>query len=325
MRAVLCKHLEGPKGLFIEEVPKSHPQKGELSVLVRYVALNFFDTLIIRGKYQVKPELPFSLGGEISGIVDQVGEGVKGFASGDRVAAYLGWGGAREEVLLPAQKAIPIPQNVSDDIAASLSIVYGTALYGLKDRGVLRSGETVAVLGAAGGAGLAAVEVAKNLGARVIAVASSQEKLQTCRAHGADDLLDYTKEDLKEGLRRITSGQGVDIIYDCVGGNAAEPALRALKWDGRFLVIGFASGEIPKIALNLLLVKGISAIGVFWGESVKRDPQVHASNMRTLLNWAAEGKIKPLIHAVYPLEKIEDALGVLEGRAAIGKVLLRVS
>ncbi|MFM7085006.1 MAG: NADPH:quinone oxidoreductase family protein [Hyphomicrobium sp.] len=325
MRAVLCKKLEGPKGLFIEDIPKSQPQMGEISVLVRYVALNFFDTLIIRGKYQVKPELPFSLGGEISGVVESVGEGVKGFVKGDRLAAYLGWGGAREQVLIPLEKAIPIPQNVSDEIAASLSIVYGTALYGLKDRGAVREGQTVAVLGAAGGAGLAAVEVAKNLGASVIAVASSEEKLQTCRAHGADALLDYTKEDLKEGLRRLTSGEGVDVIYDCVGGSAAEPALRALKWDGRFLVVGFASGDIPKIPLNLLLVKGISVIGVFWGESVKRDPTGHAINMRKLLNWASEGKIKPLIHTVYPLEKVEDALGVLEGRSAIGKVLLKVS
>lgn len=325
MRAVLCKHLEGPQGLVIEDVAEGKPQRGELSLSVRYVALNFFDTLITRGKYQTKPELPFSPGGEISGVVTQVGEGAVGFKVGDRVVAYVGWGGAREQLILPSEKAISVLQDVSDEIAASLSIVYGTALYGLKDRGALRSGDTLVVLGAAGGAGLAAVEVGKNLGARVIAVASSHEKLLTCKAHGADDLIDYTKEDLKEALRQRTSGEGVDVIYDCVGGSAAEPALRALKWQGRFLIVGFASGDIPKIALNLLLVKGISALGVFFGEWVKRSPQAHAENMRMLLQWASKGKIQPQIHAVYPLDQIKEALGVLEGRSAIGKVLLKVS
>lgn len=325
MRAVLCKRLEGPEALVIEDVPAVEPGPGEIAVTVRVAALNFFDTLITRGKYQHKPELPFSPAGEIAGVVARVGEGVSGFQPGDRVAAYLGWGGARDEVIVTTEAAIPIPSGVADEDAAGVPITYGTAIHGLKDRANVQPNEWVAVTGAAGGAGLAAIEIAKVMGARVIAVASSEEKLAICRAHGADAVIDYGKEDLKQALRERTGGAGVDVVYDCVGGGAAEPALRALRWNGRFLVVGFASGDIPKFPLNLLLVKGVSVMGVFWGEAVKRDPAGHRANMEFVLRAVADGRLRPHVHGTYPLERIAEAIGVLERREATGKVVVRVS
>jgi NADPH2:quinone reductase len=325
MRAVLCKRLDGPEALVIEEVPGAEPGPGEIAVTVRVAALNFFDTLITRGKYQHKPELPFSPAGEIAGVVARVGEGVTGFQPGDRVAAYLGWGGARDEVILTTEAAIPIPSGVADEVAAGVPITYGTAIHGLKDRANVQPNEWVAVTGAAGGAGLAAIEIAKVMGARVIAVASSEEKLAICRSHGADAVIDYGKEDLKQALRERTGGAGVDVVYDCVGGDAAEPALRALRWNGRFLVVGFASGDIPKFPLNLLLVKGVSVMGVFWGEAVKRDPAGHRANMEFVLRAVADGRLRPHVHGTYPLERIAEAIGVLERREATGKVVVRVS
>jgi NADPH2:quinone reductase len=325
MRAVLCKRLDGPEALVIEDVPAAEPGPGEIAVTVRVAALNFFDTLITRGRYQHKPELPFSPGGEIAGVVARVGEGVSGFQPGDRVAAYLGWGGARDEVIVTTEAAIPIPSGVADEDAAGVPITYGTAIHGLKDRANVQPNEWVAVTGAAGGAGLAAIEIAKVMGARVIAVASSEEKLAICRAHGADAVIDYGKEDLKQALRERTGGAGVDVVYDCVGGGAAEPALRALRWNGRFLVVGFASGDIPKFPLNLLLVKGVSVMGVFWGEAVKRDPAGHRANMEFVLRAVADGRLRPHVHGTYPLERIAEAIGVLERREATGKVVVRVS
>ena len=269
MKAALCKSLDGPAGIVIEDIapPKAGP--GQAVIAVKAAALNFFDTLITRGKYQVKPELPFSPSGEVAGLVESLGLGVEGFAVGDRVMACVGYGGAREKVAVAADALVPIPGGVSDEIAAGVSVTYGTAIHGLKDRAQLKPGETVAVLGAAGGAGLAAVEIAKLMGARVIAVASSEEKLAVCRAHGADEAVNYGADDLKAGLRALTGEAGVDVVYDCVGGPSSEAALRALGWHGRLLVVGFASGEIPKIPLNLLLLKGVAAIGVSWGEAVE--------------------------------------------------------
>ena len=325
MKAVLCKSLDGPEGVVITDVPEPVAGPGEVVVAVRAAALNFFDTLITRGKYQTKPELPFSPGGEIAGRVVALGEGVEGLAVGDRVAAYVGYGGAREQVAVPAIAAVKIPDNVPDDIASGVSITYGTAIHGLKDRGHLKPGETVAVLGAAGGAGLAAVEIAKALGATVIAVASSPEKLAIARTHGADETIDYAAvTDLKQALRDATGGAGVDIVYDCVGGPHAEPALRALKWNGRYLVIGFASGDVPKFPLNLLLVKGVSVTGVFWGESVARDPLGHRANMTDILAAISSGRLHPRLHARYPLDQFHAALGVIERREAEGKVVLMV-
>lgn len=324
MKAALCKSLDGPAGVSVEEIPTPQPGSGEVLVRVKAAALNFFDTLITRGEYQFKPELPFSPGGEIAGVVEALGEGVSGVALGDRVAAYVGWGGAREQVVVQADQLVAIPDGVSDEVAAGIAVTYGTAMHGLKDRGHLRAGETVAVLGAAGGAGLAAVEIAKLMGARVIAVASSEEKLAVTRAHGADDAVNYAGRDLKDGLKALTGGGGVDVVYDCVGGDSAEAALRAMAWQGRFLVIGFASGDIPKIPLNLLLLKGCDAIGVFWSEAVKRNLAGHRENMSQVLQWVAEGKLAPRIHGTFPLAEIRDALSVIDRREAVGKVVLKI-
>jgi len=322
MKAALCKSLGGPAGLTVEEIAAPAPGPGEVLIAVKAAALNFFDTLITRGKYQSKPELPFSPAAEVAGVVEALGPGVTGFQAGDRVAAYLGWGGAREKVLAPADAVVPIPSGVGDEVAAGIAVTYGTAIHGLKDRAHLKPGETVAILGAAGGAGLAAVELAKLMGARVIAVASSEDKLAITRAHGADEAVNYAGTDLKDGLKALTGGRGVDVVYDCVGGDSSEAALRAMAWQGRFLVVGFASGEIPKIPLNLLLLKGCDAVGVFWGEAVKRDPAGHRDNMRQVLDWVAEGRLAPRIHGTFPLDGIREALSVIERREAVGKVIL---
>jgi NADPH:quinone reductase len=325
MKAALCKSLDGPAGIVIENVQDPVAGPGEVVVRVRMAALNFFDTLITRGKYQSKPALPFSPAGEVAGFIDSVGAGVTGLKPGDRVAAYLGWGGAAEKVSAPAGAVIRIPAGVSDEVAASVSITYGTAIHGLKDRGSLKPGETVAILGATGGAGLAAVEVAKLMGAIVIACGASDDKLEACRRAGADHLINYDRLDLKTALREATGGRGVDVVYDCVGGRYSEPAIRALAWNGRLLVIGFAAGEIPEVPLNLLLLKGASAIGVFWGESVKRDPAGHRANMEQVLAWVAAGQLHPVIHGIYPLDDIANAIGILDHREANGKVVIRVS
>ena len=322
MKAALCKSLDGPSALVVEDIAVPQPGPGEVLIDVRAAALNFFDTLITRGKYQSKPDLPFSPSAEIAGTIAALGPGVTGHKVGARVAAYLGWGGAREKVIAAAETVIPIPDGVSDTIAAGISVTYGTAIHGLKDRARLQPGETVAVLGAAGGAGLAAVEIAKLMGARVIAVASSPEKLAVTKAHGADEAIDYSGTDLKDGLRALTGGRGVDVVYDCVGGASSEQALRATAWQGRFLVVGFASGDIPKIPLNLLLLKGCDALGVFWGEAVKRDPAAHRANMVQVLDWVAQGALSPRIHGTFALDDIREALAVIEKREAVGKVVL---
>ncbi|MGI9405851.1 MAG: NADPH:quinone oxidoreductase family protein, partial [Hyphomicrobiaceae bacterium] len=265
MRAAICKAFDGPDAVTLEEVDDPVAGSDEVVVTVGAAALNFFDTLLVRNRYQYKPELPFSPCAEMAGTVESVGPGVNGFSAGDRVVAYLKWGCAREKVVAPVEQLVKVPDAVDDVVASGLIVTYGTAMHGLKDRGNLQPGETVAVLGASGGAGLAAVEVAKRLGARVIAVASSEEKLAVCKAHGADDLLNYSQGDLKQDLKDFTDGRGVDVVYDCVGGPYAEPAVRAMAWGGRFLVIGFAAGEVPKIPLNLALLKGCALVGVFWG------------------------------------------------------------
>ena len=322
MKAALCKSLDGPDGVMIGDLAEPQAGPGEVVVRVRAAALNFFDTLITRGKYQTKPELPFSPAGEIAGVIDSVGSGVEGLEAGQRVAAYVGYGGAREKIVADARSCVPIPENVSDETAAGVAITYGTAIHGLKDRGRLKAGEWVAISGASGGAGLAAIEIARSIGGRVIAIASGAEKIAVCREHGAEVTIDYKSEDLKEALRRVTGGEGIDIAYDCVGGAAAEPMLRALRWQGRFMVIGFASGDIPRIPLNLLLVKGSEAIGVFWGEFVRRNPGQHRQNMVEVLNWIAAGRLRPVIHKTFPLSAAAEAIRVLDRREAVGKVIL---
>jgi NADPH2:quinone reductase len=322
MKAALCKSLDGPDGIAVENLPDPVPAPGEAIVRVEAAALNFLDTLISRGKYQYKPELPFSPSAEFAGVVESVAPGVTDVRPGQRVFGYVGYGAARELLAVEAERLIPLPDGVSTEVGATLTVTYGTAIHGLRDRGRLAAGETVAVLGASGGAGLAAVEVAKLLGARVIAVASSPEKLEICKQRGADLTIDYSKADLKTALRELTDGRGVDVVYDCVGGEHAEPAVRAMAWGGRFLVVGFAAGQIPKIPLNLLLLKSCDLVGVFWGESTRRDPAAHRRNMIDIARWVAEKKLAPHIHRSMPVEQIADAIRLLDARTVTGKVVV---
>lgn len=322
MKAALCKSLDGPQGLIIEDVADPVAGAGQVIVRIKAAGLNFADTLITRGKYQFKPELPFSPGAEIAGVIEALGSGVKSFAVGQRVMAYVNWGGAAEKISVEETALVPLPDAVTDRIAAGVSVTYGTAIHGLRDRGQLKSGETVVVTGAAGGAGQAAIELAALMGARVIAVASSPEKLRIARDAGAHDVIEFPGNDLKEAVRALTAGRGADVVYECIGGEAAEPLVRALAWQGRFLVVGFASGEIPKIPINLLLLKGAALSGVFWGEAVRRDSAAHRAGMEQVLAWIAEGKLKPKTHGVFPLSDITEALGILDRREAQGKVII---
>ncbi len=324
MKAAVCTTLDGPDAIKIVDMPQPIAGPGEVVVRVRAAALNFLDTLITRGKYQFKPELPFSPSAEIAGEVVALGEGVDDIAVGQRVSGYIGWGGAREYVAVRRELLIEVPDGIPDAVAAGVSVTFGTAMYGLFDRGRMQPGETVAVLGASGGAGLAAVEVAALAGAEVIAVASSAEKLDICRRHGATKLLNYREEDLKQGLRDMTDGRGPDIIYDCVGGADAEAALRSIAWLGRFLVIGFASGEIPKIPLNLTLLKNCDIAGVFWGEAAVREPAAQRRNIAQVFDWIAAGRMVPHTSQVFPLEGIADAIRQLDARAVTGKLVIEI-
>jgi NADPH:quinone reductase len=323
MKAVLCTRLGGPDDLEIRDIPDPAAGAGEAVVKVEAAALNFFDTLIIAGKYQIKPDLPFSPAAEFAGTVESVGAGVSGIAAGDRVLGYSGYGAARERVAIPASRLVKLPASFDAERAAGLAVTYGTSYYALKDRAGLKPGESLAVLGAAGGVGLAAVELGKAMGARVIACASSDEKLAFARRHGADDGVNYASENLREGLKRLGGDRGVDVIYDPVGGAQAEAALRAIAWEGRYLVVGFAAGEIPKLPLNLVLLKSCDVLGVFWGAWIDRDPEAHRANMADLVAWCAAGKLSSHVHAVYPLEKVAEALKAIANRQVMGKILLR--
>jgi NADPH:quinone reductase len=323
MKAILCTRYGGPDDLEFKDLPDPVPGTGEVVVAVKSAALNFFDTLIIAGKYQVKPPFPFSPASEFAGVVERVGAGVTGLAAGDRVLGYGGFGAAREKVAIGAQRVVKIPDTLDFDRAAGITVIYGTTLHALQDRAGLKAGETLAVLGASGGTGLAAIEIGKLMGARVIACASSDDKLAFARERGADEGINYAKDDLKEALRRLTGGKGVDVIYDPVGGPYAEPALRSIAWGGRFLVIGFAAGEIPKIPLNLALLKGCDIVGVFWGAFIERDPKGHQANMVELVRWAAEGRISAHVHGTYPLAETPAALKAIADRKVMGKVILR--
>jgi len=320
MRAVLCKDWGPPDSLVVEDVPSPAPGKGQLLVSVKASGVNFPDVLLIQNKYQFKPELPFSPGSEIAGVVRQVGEGVHGFMPGDQVMAHIRWGGYAEEVVVDEALVTPVPAGLDFTVAASFGLVYATAYHSLKDRARIKAGETLLVLGAAGGVGLAAVELGKLFGARVIACASSDEKLETCRRFGADVTINYEREDLREALRNL--GAAVDVALDPVGGKYSEPALRAMAWKGRYLVVGFASGEIPRIPLNLMLLKGCSIVGVFWGEFARRERDVNAANLRELTAWLRAGKIKPLVSASYPLARAADALKDMMSRKVQGKIVL---
>ncbi len=322
MKAVLCKSHGLPDTLMIEEIPSTQPGPKEVLIRVKACGVNFPDTLIIQGNYQFKPEMPFSPGGELAGIVTEAGAQVSHVKPGDHVIAFTGWGGFAEEVVTDAYKVIPIPPSLDFNIAASFAMVYGTSYHAFYDRAQLKSGETVLVLGAAGGVGLAAVEIAKIMGARVIAAASNDVKLDVCRSHGADELVNYNHIDWRDRVKQLTDGKGVDVIYDPVGGDLSEPAIRLIAWNGRYLAIGFAAGSIPKVSLNLPLLKGCSIVGVFWGEFAMRQKRENQANMQQLFAWLMEGKLKPHISAVYPLEKAADALNALMARQTTGKVVL---
>lgn len=325
MKAILCKAYGPADSLVIEDVPAPEVREREVKVRVRAAGLNFPDTLIIEGRYQLKPPLPFSPGSEMAGEVISVGDQVTRLKVGDRVAGWTGFGAFAEEVVVPEERLLPVPDGMSDEQAAAFTMVYGTSYHALKQRARLQPGETLLVLGASGGVGLAAVELGKAMGARVIAAASSAEKLAVAAEAGADEGIDYTREPLKEAAKRLSGGQGVDVIYDPVGGEYTEQALRAMAWNGRHLIVGFAAGDIPKIPANLPLLKGCSVVGVFWGEFTRREPVANGENMQELLRLFEEGRIHPRISGVYAFEDYAEALGALTGRRATGKIVLKVA
>lgn len=322
MKALVCVEHGAPEKLVIQDLPSPEPGKGQLRIRMKAAGVNFPDVLIIQNLYQFKPPLPFSPGGEAAGIVDAIGPGVTRFKPGDRVIAMTGDGAFSEEFLASEDQVQPMEDDMPFDVAAGFVMTYGTSHYALKQRGQLKKGETLLVLGASGGVGLAAVELGKLMGAHVIAAASTAEKLAVCKEHGADELVNYTTEDLKARVRELTKGRGADVIYDPVGDRYADPAFRNIAWNGRYLVIGFAGGEIPKLPLNLPLIKGGSIVGVFWGAFTQHEPEAHRENMRELLGWFRDGKLKPHICAHFPLEEGAKAIRMLMDRKAKGKVII---
>ena len=323
MKAILCTHFGTPDELELADIPEPKAGPGEAVVRIKAAALNFFDLLLIAGKYQHKPPFPFSPAAEFAGVVESVGAGVTGFAPGDRVIGWTGWGAARERIAAGAAQLAKLPDNLDFERAAGLTVTYATTLYGLRERGRLKPGETLVVLGATGGVGLAAIEIGKIMGARVIACASSDEKLAFAKAHGADETVNYASDDLREALKRLGGARGIDLVYDPVGGQYTEPALRSLGWEGRYLVVGFAAGDIPKIPLNLVLLKSCDIRGVLWGAWTLRDPKGQAALMKDIAAWCAEGKLSAHVHAVYPLAETASALKAIADRKAMGKIVLR--
>lgn len=324
MKAILCHRYGTADELELSDLPQPDAGEGEVVVKVAAAALNFFDTLLIAGKYQIKPDFPFSPAAEFAGTVHSVGKDVTTFAPGDRVMSYAAYGAAREFVVAEASRLVRIPDNLDFERAAGLSVTYGTTIHALKDRAKLQPGETLAVLGAAGGTGLAAIEIGKLMGARVIACASSDEKCEFTKKHGADETVNYGRDDLRAELKRVGGKHGIDVIYDPVGGDYAEPALRSMAWKGRYLVIGFAAGEIPKIPLNLVLLKGCDVVGVHWGVFVEREPEAQARNMDEIVRWCADGKLSAHVHAVYPLSETGQALKDIAARKVMGKAILKI-
>jgi NADPH2:quinone reductase len=324
MKAIVCKQYGPPESLAYEEVPALQPGPGEVVVSVKAASLNFPDVLIIQNKYQFKPPLPFSPGSELAGVVKAVGEGVQRWKPGDRVMAFTTYGAFAEEAKTEASRLIPMPGAMSFETAAAFVLAYGTSDHALRDRGGLRAGETLLVLGAAGGVGLAAVEIGKALGARVIACASSEDKLRVCREHGADAAIDYARQDLRERIRALTEGRGADVVYDAVGGAYSEPAFRSIAWRGRHLVVGFAAGEIPRLPLNLALLKGAAIVGVFWGDFARREPDRFAQSVQQLGRWYEEGKLRPHVSSTFSLAQAPEALKLMAERRVTGKVVLQV-
>lgn len=322
MKAVLCQELGPADKLVIGDVADPKAGAGEVVVDVKAAGLNFPDTLIIQGKYQVRPDLPFTPGGEGAGIVAEVGEGVKHLKVGDKIIFMTQTGAFAEKAVVPAITAIPMPDGLSFEMAAGITLTYGTSYHALKQRAELKPGETVLVLGAAGGVGIATVELAKAMGAKVIAAASTDEKLEFCKQSGADELINYSTEDLKTRIKEITGGKGVDVIYDPVGGDYTETAFRNMAPGGRLLVIGFAAGDIPKVPINLCLLKQASLVGVFWGAWVSKNPGEQLQNMKEIMGMVAEGKVRAAVNDVFPLAEVEAAYACLTERRAKGKVIL---
>ena len=321
MKALLCREL-GTRELAVAEVAAPVAGPKQVVVDVKAAAANFPDVLMLEGKYQFKPPMPFAPGCELAGIVSAVGEGVQDLHVGQRVLAVVQHGAFAEQAVADVARVVAIPDAVPFEAAAAFMFTYGTSYHALKDRGRLAAGETLLVLGAAGGVGLAAVGLGKRMGARVIAAASSPAKLEACRSQGADETIDYTREDLRERLKALTGGAGVDVVYEPVGGEFTEPAFRSLAWGGRLLVVGFANGDIPKLPLNLPLLKGASVVGVFWGDFTRREPEANRANMAQLVAWLAEGKLRPHVGARYPLARGGEAIADVRERRAVGKVLV---
>jgi NADPH2:quinone reductase len=323
MKAVVCKSFGPPENLTLEEVADPAPGRGQVLIDVHAVGLNFPDVLQIAGKYQFQPPFPFTPGSELAGVVAQVGMGVSGVNPGDRVMALVATGAMAEKVVADASAVDVIPQTMDFEIAAGLGIAYGTSYHALAQRARLQPGETLLVLGASGGVGLAAVEIGKAFGAHVIAAASTDQKLEIARQHGADVLVNYSQKSLKDTIKELTSGSGVDVIFDPVGGDLFDQSTRCINWNGRILVVGFASGIIPKYPINLALLKGCEIVGVFWGEFRKREPELFRKNCQALFDLFREGKIKPLISQAFPLNRYAEALNVFVHRQAVGKIVLR--
>ncbi|HTQ12505.1 MAG TPA: NADPH:quinone oxidoreductase family protein [Rhizomicrobium sp.] len=330
MKAALCTHYGPPEELELRDIASPKAGKGQIVVSVKACGVNFPDVLMIQDKYQFKPALPFPPGGEVAGLVKEVGEGVEGWKAGDRVCVSTGNSGFAEEALADARRCIHVPDNVPFDIASSFIVTYGTSWHALKDRADLKAGENLVVLGAAGGVGLSACEIGKAMGARVIAGASSQEKVDLAKKHGADDGFVYPpaplnrdqQKQLSEDIKRLTGGAGADVLYDPVGDDYAEPALRAMNWNGRYLVIGFAAGNIPKVPLNLTLLKGCQIVGVFWGAATARDPKHAQQSLQALMGMIADGKLKPYVSEHIPLARAGEAIRLLMDRKAKGKVVV---
>ncbi|MDG9668113.1 NADPH:quinone oxidoreductase family protein [Hahella sp. CR1] len=325
MRALLCKEHGPADTLVIEDTAEPKVSGANVLVDVRAAGLNFPDTLIIQGKYQFQPPMPFSPGGEVVGVVSAVGDKVKRLKPGDRVMGLTGWGGFAEKVAVPESNLIPVPAGVDDIVAAGFVMTYGTSMHALTQRGRLQAGETLLVLGAGGGVGLAAVEIGKAMGAKVIAAASSAEKLAAAQEAGADATINYAETDLKEAIKAMTEGRGVDVVYDPVGGALTDKALRSMAWGGRHLVVGFASGEIPKLPANLTLLKGCEVVGVFWGAFTQRQPQDNLQNFQRMFQWMQEGRLQPRVSKVYPFEQAAQAISDMAERRLVGKAVVRIA
>lgn len=322
MKAIVCNEFGMPDTLQYQEINTPSPKEGQLLITVKACSVNFPDTLIIQGKYQFRPEFPFSPGSDVAGIIEEVGENVKHFKVGDEVVGFIPFGGFAEKAIVNAKDCFPKPKGMSMVNASAFLLAYGTSYHALKDRANLQKDETILILGASGGVGLTALELAKLMGAKVIAAASSKEKLELCKQFGADEVINYTEESLKDRVKEITNEKGVDVIYDPVGGHFSELALRAIAWRGRHLVIGFANGEIPKIPINLTLLKGASIVGVFWGAFAQNQPKESLENIKELLTWFTKGDLKPHIDKTYSLQNAPKALEAMMQRKTKGKIVI---